>query len=711
MSETETMTAICGVCPGGCGVEVTLESGRLVDIRHQAGAPFGAICLRGKHAPEVVHSPDRLKTPLIREGERGEGRFREAGWDEALDHVVAGMTRIRDSHGPEAMVSHCGRGAFEQSLLDFNSDDSVASRLLWPFGSPNIASVGSVCYTSFGVLAPLTTYGVSGRLLAPDIENSSLIVVWGTNPATDSPPFLFNRILKAKANGARIVAIDHMRSDIAERADRWVPIRPGTDGALALGLLRTVINEKLYDVEFVSRWTSGFDELAGYVQAFTPEYVEKITRVPAEAVVSLAREIAAARHATLRTYTGLEYSNSGVQTIRAVYILWAITGNLDVPGGLVIQSGQEQLLEKPDFIRPAGKQPIGAAEYPLFYELTGCAQFMEFPKAVLEGKPYPVKGLLNFGASILTSYPQPAIWEKALGRLDFFTVVDRFMTRDAQFADVVLPAATYFEITSYQRYPGYIRLRRPVIRPVGEARNDLFILAEIAKRLGYGRLYPQNEEELLQRAFARNPELLARLQAGQDGVALTSQPGRYQKYAAGLLRADSRSGFNTPSGKLEIVSSLMQKHGYPGLPEYVEPIESPLGSPELLADFPLVLNTGARIQSTFRSQHLNIPGLVRRQPRPEALMHPDDAAARGIKDGDKVIVRTRRGSAPYFARVTAAVQRGDIEANVGGGNPMQSEPWRDANTNVLTDFANRDPVSGFPVFKALLCQVIKESAE
>ncbi|WP_094606680.1 Acetylene hydratase [Sporomusa silvacetica DSM 10669] len=707
MGNVEKRAAVCGVCPGGCGVKVTLEDGKLSDIQPLSGSPYGAICLRGKHASEVVYSPERLTTPLIREGERGEGRFRQASWDEALDLITSNFLRIRNEYGPEAVASHSGRGAFEQSLLDFNADELVASKLLWPFGSPNIASVSSLCYASFGVFASLTTYGLRGKNLVPDLENSNLIVVWGANPATDSPPFMFERILKAKRKGTRIVAIDHMRSDIAERADRWVPVRSGTDGALVLGLLRVIINEKLYDEEFVTKWTSGFEELADYVQSFTPQYVETITKVPAETIVSLAREIATAKPATIRTYTGLEYSNSGVQTIRAVYILWAITGNLDVPGGLYINLAPPLSFDKPSFPRPETKLPIGAEEYPLFYHLTGCAQFLEFPKAVLEGKPYPIKGLLNSGASILTSYPQTSLWEKALRQLDFFAVIDRFMTRDALFADVVLPATTYFENTSYQCYPGYVRLRQPVINPVGEARNDLFILAEIARRLGYGELYPKDEAELLQRVFSRKPELLEQLRANPEGVALPVPERQYKKYESGALRPDGRPGFDTPSGRLEITSKLLADFGYPALPEYTEPIEGPLGSPELFKEFPLVLNTGTRIQSTFRSQHLNIPGLLKHQPYPEILIHPSDAEQRDINDGDKVILSTKRGNVRFFARVTEIVQSGEIEANMGGGS-LQALEWSKGNANIITDIANRDPISGFPVFKALLCQVRKD---
>ena len=704
----EKKPSICGICPGGCAVEVTLEDGRLVKAEPLKGAPYANLCVRGRYAPEIVYSPHRLKTPLIRTGERGEGKFREASWDEALDLTAQKMKEIKEKDGPQALLSHSGRGAFEQSMVEFcNARDSVANKLLLPFGSPNIASTGSLCFVSFGILAPMANFGLPGACLAPDLENSNLIVVWGTNPVTDSPPVFFKRITRAQRNKARVIAVDQMRSDIAGRADQWVGVRSGTDGALILGLLNVVINEKLYDRKFVENWTLGFAELREYVQEFTPEKVESITRVPAETVTALAREIANTEKVSLRTYTGLEYTNSGVQSIRALYILWGLTGNLDVPGGLYINTPSAQPVRREGFEEPDGILPIGAEKYPLFYELTRCAHFMEFPRAALEGKPYPVKGLLINGSSTLTSYPQPEIFEEAYRKLDFMMVIDIVMTRDALFADVVLPSATYYEINSYQRYPDYVRLRRRVIEPVGQSKNCIMIMAELANRLGYGHLYPQNEEEVIEKAFAGKPDLLEALQNSPDGIKLPSPVRRYKKYELGLLRKDQKPGFPTPSGKMEITSSLMSRHGYDALPVYTEPAEGPLQNPELYREFPLVLNTGARIQSTFRSQHLNVPGLVKLQEKPLALLNPVDAAERGISTGDRVAVSTRRGRVFFYADVTEKVLPGQTEVNMGGGNPTQVEAWRQANVNDLADFYNRDPVSGFPVFKALLCQIEK----
>ena len=206
----ERKAAICGVCPGGCGIIATVKDGRLTKVEADKEVPYGNLCVRGKAGPEIVYSPDRLKDPLIRTGARGEGKFRTAGWDEALDLVAGRMREIRDAYGPQAFAYHSGRGVFEQSIHDFGRT------FLYPYGSPNMANVGSLCFNSYGLLAPIPTFGVGGNDLIPDIENSKAIVFWGANPITDSPPFMFPRILEAKKRGARIIAIDHMKSDIAE---------------------------------------------------------------------------------------------------------------------------------------------------------------------------------------------------------------------------------------------------------------------------------------------------------------------------------------------------------------------------------------------------------------------------------------------------------------------------------------------------------------
>ncbi len=708
----KTVTGICGICPGGCGVNVVLMDGKIEKILPIKEHPVGVVCVRGLHSKEIIYSRDRLKYPLRRVGEKGDGKFERITWDDAIDGIVRAFRKIKNEYGAQAVMSYFGRGSFDTNLVDiFGAPDPTSKGVtgfLYPFGSPNGTGVSSLCSVSYNLLAAIPTLGSSMHALYPDFANTDLMVIWGANPPTDSPPSKVKKILTAKKRGAKLVVIDPMRSHMAKKADQWVGIRPGTDGALALCLINVIVTERLHDEAFVRDWTLGFEALRDYTKEFPPEKVEEITRVPAETIRELARQIAGAKGASLLMYTGLEYSNCGVQSIRAVLCLWAITGNMDVPGGLMFRPPSPVKFPRIKLDPPPDVKPVGADKYPFFCDILNSAQFMEAPRAILRGKPYPIKSLLIFGASLLTSLPDPEMWKKCFQKLDFMVVFDRFMTADAMYADIVLPATTNYENLGYQKYPGgYCQLRRRVIDPVEEARSGYTFLADLAKGLGYGDLFPPTEEDRLEFVFASGPVSLAELNAHPEGVKYDAGKQEYRKYAKGFLRKDGVPGFNTPSGKIELVSSMLEKYGYDGLPVYAEPAEGPLGRPELYEKYPLIFNSGARIQSTFRSQHLNIPGLLKLQPEPQVLIHPLDAKERGIENRDRVWVESPRGRVGFWAKVTEDVMTGQVEVNVGGGSPIHAAPWREANANYLTDPENRDPISGFPVYKALLCDVKK----
>jgi anaerobic selenocysteine-containing dehydrogenase len=329
------------------------------------------------------------------------------------------------------------------------------------------------------------------------------------------------------------------------------------------------------------------------------------------------------------------------------------------------------------------------------------------PRAILEDEPYPVRALIVSGSSLLTSWPNPALWRRALAALDFLVVINRFPTADSQYADLLLPATTMFEIESYMVYDGYVQWRQRVIPPQGEARNDYLIFAELARRLGYGDRWPQSEEALIRYALQGSGIDLETLRAHPEGLPFDVPEMTYYKYKSGDLRSDGEPGFRTPTGKFEVTSEWFRAHGYEALPVYTEPAEGPLAAPELARQYPLVFNSGARTQFAFRSQHHNIPSLLKKQRWPLVNIHPDDAVARGIDDGDKVYLLSPRGRVPFRARVTDRIVRGVVEANMGGGGPIGPAAWQQANVNELTDFENRDPISGFPVYKALLCEVVK----
>ena len=278
------------------------------------------------------------------------------------------------------------------------------------------------------------------------------------------------------------------------------------------------------------------------------------------------------------------------------------------------------------------------------------------------------------------------------------------------YADIVLPATTYYEIESYMTYGPVFRLRERVIEPLGEARPGFFILTELAARLGYGDCYPRNEEELLRHALKGSGFTLEDVRAAGGTVRMPPVIMQYKKWEKGLLRADGKPGFETPTGKFEIASTILEEHGYDALPVYTEPREGPLAQPELAKKFPLVFNSGSRVTTDFRSQFHGIPGLVQDRPEPTVLMNTLDAESRAIRSGDLVDVVTLRGRVSFRAAVTDNIARGVIDADMGGGGPVGPASWQECNVNDLTNLEHYDPISGFPVYKALLCEVVKVEA-
>lgn len=518
--------------------------------------------------------------------------------------------------------------------------------------------------------------------------------------------------MRARKRGADVVVIDPRRTKTAKMTDaEWVPIRPGTDGALALGMCNVLIAEELHDEAFARDWMLGFEDFAGYVQHFRPEVVERITGVPAETVVSLARRIAESSGAAPVMYSGLEYSDSGVQAIRATLVLWALAGQLDVSGGrcFAMRENRFPVNREGHVPNPDVRRALGRDRFPVYSAYRGESHAMALPESVLEGRPYPVRSLIVLGGSILTAWPNPALFRRTLGGLEFLVCIDRQLTADAAYADVVLPAATMYEIESYMTYGPLFRVREKVIEPLGEARNDFFILSELARRLGYGYLYPQDEEELLRHALKGSGFTLEEVRARGGTVRVPGRMMQYKKWEKGLLRPDGRAGFDTPTGKFEVASTFLEEHGYDPLPVYTEPREGPMANPSLAERFPLVLNTGSRVSTDFRSQHHGVPGLLKDRPEPMVTINSSDAEQRGIRTGDLVRISTPRGQVAMRAFVTEDIVKGTVDADMGGGGPVGPEAWQRCNINELTDLENYDPISGFPVYKALLCEVERVS--
>jgi cysteine sulfinate desulfinase/cysteine desulfurase-like protein/anaerobic selenocysteine-containing dehydrogenase len=712
----KTERGLCGICPAGCWIEAQYDdSGRIIGVKPDEHSELGTLCKIGEHSPDIIYSPHRLTNPLKRKGPKGTYDFEKITWDDAFEILVKKLQIIKQKHGPEAVSIYTGVGSFEPAFCDIYQPKDVAvssaSSVLFPFGSPNTMGVGALCYVSYGMIAPHLTTGKMLIDMFNDIDNSELIMVWGTNPATDLPPVEMNRIMAARSRGADVVVIDPRRTMTAKLSSaQWLPIRPGTDGALALGLCNVLIQEELYDEEFVDHWTVGFEEFSRYVQHFRPEVVEHITGIPAAAVVELARKMALARGVSQLMYTGMEYSSSGVQNIRATLVLWALAGQLDVPGGRCFHMPRNHFpINQEGHVKNPGpiEDRIGADKFPIYIKYRDEAHAISLPRAVLSGDPYPIVSLIILGGSIITSWPNPGVWKKTLNALDFLVCIDRQFTADAAYADLVLPACTYYEIQSYMVYGSLFKIRERMIEPLGEARSDLFIMAELARRLGYGHLYPQNEEELLRHVLKGSGFTPEQVRKAGGMVSIKTEMMEYKKWEKGLLRKDGKPGFDTPSGKFEIASTVLEEYGYDALPVYTEPREGPLSRPDLVKSYPLVFNSGGRVRTGFHTQHHGIRGLNRERPEPTVHINREDAEKRGIAQGDLVRLRTPRGAVEMRALVSDDIVPGAIDANHACGSPVGPPAWRDTNINELTDLDQYDPISGFPVYKSLLCDVEK----
>lgn len=711
----EQVRTICGICPAGCWVVAGLdESGRITTVRADEVSSLGMICKLGEHSAGIVYSPDRLLYPMKRRGPKGSYDFVRISWEEAYNEIVGRLVDIKTRYGPEATSVYTGRGSFELAMCDVYQPRGVrvssASSVLFPFGSPNTMGVGALCYVSFAMIAPHVTMGGMLVNMFSDIENAGLIVVWGANPATDCPPLDLKRIVDAHGRGVPVVAIDPRRTMTAKLTDaQWIPLRPGTDGALALSLCNVLIKEELYDEDFVRNWTLGFEDFARYVQHFHPETVEGITGVKAGTIRTLARAISDAKGAAPVMYSGLEYSDGGVQAIRATQVLWALAGQLDVPGGrcFTMRENHFKINREGHVANPNMSKALGRDRFPVYSSYRGESHAMALPDSVLNGNPYRIRSLIILGGSIITAWPEPQLWRRTLGGLDFLVCIDRQLTADAAYADIVLPATTMYEIDSYMIYGPLLRLREKLIEPVGEARNDFFIIAELASRLGYGHLYPQTTEELLRHVLKGSGFTLEDVKNNGAMAKVPTVMMQYKKWEKGLLRDDGKPGFATPSGKFEIASTILEESGYDPLPVYTEPAEGPLTRSDLTGEFPLVFNSGARVTTDFRSQHHGVEPLWRERPEPAVTINTMDAGIRGIQNGDSVVVKTPRGKVGMRAIVTDDIVEGAIDANMGGGGPTGPYEWQRCNVNDLTDVNRYDPISGFPVYKALLCDVVK----
>ena len=669
-----TFTTVCNLCFDSCGMLVEMENGEIKKIK---GAPehpfsFGELCIKGLSAKEIALSKDRLTSPLKRNG----SDFKKISWDEALDIICEKLTKIKNESGPESLAVYFGDPITFQGLAMYHM--KLFCNL---YGTVNLCCTGSLCNIS-KVYANLLTFG---RWSSPDYENTKCIILWGTNPLASSVRTKI-KLLRAKKSGCKIIVIDPRRTQSARLSDIFIQPRPGTDGALAMGLLNVIINEGLYDKDFVEKYTHGFEELKKDLKDYTLAKVAEITTVSAGEIFNLAKVFSGTKPASIDQGSSLEQHTNGIQTVRAVTCLLAVTGNLDVAGGNIFTTFTQ--VTQPESLKVStDKKPIGTEEHPLFTASFRQAQATVFPGVARRKSTYPLRGMLISGANPAMTWPDSQKTEKFLEELEFLVVMDSFMSRSAAHAKIILPASTFLERTEINTN-NPPSLQRKFLQ-TGECWPDWRFYSELIKRLGLSsEQLPDNEEDAID--FLLKPLDLTYKQIDENPFGF-----RIKQAEPGILK---KNGFPTKSGKIELSSQILKAAGYNPLPLYIEPHEGPEGSKTIAKDYPVVLTSGGRIISFTHSQMRNIPQLLELYPEPFVELNPGTAGRLNISDNELVKVKSLRGEIKIRTKLTEKIK--ENIAHIPHG-------WENANVNLLTDIEARDPVSGFPSLKSLMCRIEK----
>lgn len=678
----------CWNCNAGCDATVWVKDEKVIRIEGDPSSPVtkGTLCAKGLASKDILYHPERLKYPIKRVGGRGEGNWQRISWDEALDTIASRFTEIEQKYGNDSIACITGTSRGWVPIIT-----RFANAWGKQWSGPGVAQ----CFAPRAISGFLTIGGLA--IGCADYGSTQCMLVWGANPVT-TWQWKGAAMMEAWGRGAKLIVIDPVISETASKAHIWLKLRPGTDAALALAMLNVVINEELYDKEFVDRWCLGFDKLKERVQEYAPEKAEGITWVPKAKIIEAARVYATTKPACITQEVAVDQNADTISTCRAIAMLAATTGNIDIPGGnvfpmpLPIRSAFEPEHALNDHLtKEQHERRLGSQEYPL---LSG--KFNFFPsahnatlwKAILTSKPYPVRAIYNHGSNILLAFANTNIVRKALLSLDFFVVVDLFMTPTAEIADILLPAASWLERdmahANLEVSYNTVHLQQKIVQ-IGECWSDYKILNEVAKRLGFGELMFNTEEDYCD--FVLKPSGMNWQEFKKKGILTV--PITYRRY--------ERDGFDTPSGNVELYSLTLKDMGYDPLPSYREPTESPVSNPELAKEYPLILTTGAREPVFRHSEFRNIPVLRQIWPEPRVKINPMLADELDIKDGGAVIVETPRGSMEARAWL-----REDIDPRV----IQVPTHWPGkSNANLLTDNESCALGIGGAQLRCQLCRV------
>lgn len=725
----------CFLCNRQCGLLLDVHDGRVerfkLNPRHPIRPDYR--CERLGVTLDYHRHPDRLTQPLKRRGARGADSWEPISWEQALAEIAGKLGGLKAAYGPETLAVMGG--------TVHGPGDWAAWRFCNLFGTPNVFYQGKNCGEA-EILTELAMYGYSTTSAGVRRGDSACVVVWGTNPAESMMQPGFDPLRAAKDRGAKIIVIDPRYTKTTALADLWLQLRPGTDGALALGLLHVIIKESLYDKEFVARWCLGFDKVAELAERYPPSRVADITWVPAERLEAAARLYATTKPACITR--GSSTSHLGVAGRSCVHgkaLLRALTGNLDVPGGDLLGEPYgslggvnlawfetiqwDTLLNHPERHR----DNVGAAEFPLgsvrAYRLFREAMAKVHPhgygasvyhlvtnataiwRAILERRPYPLTALIVQGGNplVVLSGTRRTLEALRSPHLELFVVMDYFKTPTGVMADYLLPAADWLErpnLTTFWGMSSHIDAGERAVPPAAERRDDYQLWAGLGERLGQAGEWPVTLEGMYDR-------FLAPLGLTFEELLTQDEPWRFP---APRYRKYLEEGFATRSGKVELLPSIFADLGYAPLPEYEEPSFSPCRTPELARRYPLILIAGSKVRPYFHSQFRQMERLRRRFPYPCVELHPRTAAALGISEGAWVYVETPEGRVRLVASLTEGIDPRVVNAAGSWWYPEEEAAaphlfgiWDCCINTVVPDAVELCDFAGDNLFRGLLCRV------
>jgi anaerobic selenocysteine-containing dehydrogenase len=690
METVKKVRTVCRSCHGGCGVFAHVKDGKVIKVEGDPESPIshGTMCSKGLAITQLAYHPDRVLYPM----KKTDNGWERISWDEALDTCAEKFNEVIGKYGPEGIIVGQGTGR------DYESHFSRFGNLL---GTPNILTAGHMCYLS-RIGAGLIT---CGTLPACDYENGpKCIVLWAVNPLWTNPDeYKGVHFWHAYEKGARLIVLDPRKTFYTEKADLWLQLRPGTDAAMAMGFHNVIIEEKLYDKQFVEQYIHGWPEFVERVKNdYTLERVQEITWVDKGLIQEAARLYATTKPAGIHWGVPTEQNLNCTDYTRATIGLMAATGNLDAPGGNVFHVPPpvrkvSEFSAHRELAPEQLKKRLGGDQYKLAARMTFITPKCAWD-AILTEKPYPVKAGYLVGTNPVVTRANAREVYKALKKLDFLAVSDFFMTPTAELADIFLPAGTWLEqdhMAENWKFHGYVLARQKVVE-IGECWQDHKIFQELGKKMG--QQWWDTVEDAL--GWLLEPTGLTWEAFKKKGYLRGEQ--KHYKY--------KEIGFRTPTKKVELYSTIVEGWGLDPLPKYTEIAESPVSTPELAEKYPYILNAGLRTPTFFHSANRMIPWLREIRPDPILEIHPETAKKHGIQEGDWVWIESPRGRVKERAKLNDGIDPRVIVAEHGWWYPEIKTPdhgWDISNINILTDNSpeSTDPVVGATSLRVLLCNI------